>query len=131
MSVEMHPIGYVQHDSEDVPRIYTISDVEGFLVIDQKYAAGLSDIEAGQRLNVLFHFHKSPEFSEKYLKIKPPTRDRKHGVFSTHSPIRPNPIGLSVVEVLAVEGCQIKVKGLDMLNETPILDIKSEIRPGH
>ena len=48
MSVEMHPIGYVRHDSEDVPRIYTISDVEGILVIDLKYAAGLSDIEVGQ-----------------------------------------------------------------------------------
>ena len=129
MGVEMVPIGYVQHDADTVPRIYTISDVEGYLVIDEKYEKGLTDIEPGQRINVLFHFHKSPEFTEKFLRLTPPQRDREYGVFSTHSPIRPNPIGLSVMEVLEVNGCRIKVRGLDMLNETPILDIKSEICP--
>jgi tRNA (Thr-GGU) A37 N-methylase len=51
------------------------------------------------------------------------------GVFSTHSPIRPNPIGLSLLEVLGVEGAVIRVKGLDMLDQTPILDIKPESEP--
>ncbi|HYR92113.1 MAG TPA: TrmO family methyltransferase [Terriglobia bacterium] len=54
----------------------------------------------------------------------PPTDDRPHGVFATRSPYRPNPIGLTVVEVLGREGCKVRVRGIDMLDETPILDIK-------
>ena len=129
MGVTMTPIGFVTNNAEEIPRNYTVSGVEGYLVLDEKYIAGLSDIKPGQRLNVLFHFHKSPEFSDKYMRITPPIRDYEVGVFSTHSPFRPNPIGLSVVDVLEVDGCRIKVKGLDMLNETPILDIKPEICP--
>ncbi len=129
MCIELTPIGYVRHDAAEVPRIYTISEVVGELVIEEPYLPGLKDIKSGQRLNVLFHFHKSPKFDKKYLRITPPKRDQELGVFSTHSPFRPNPIGLSVVEVLEMDGCIIKVKGLDMLNETPILDIKPEICP--
>ena len=129
MGITMSPIGYVSHDVEEIPRNYTVSNIEGYLIMDEKYSAGLSDIKAGQRLNILFHFHKSPEFSDRFMRITPPIRDYEVGVFSTHSPFRPNPIGLSVVDVLEVDGCRIKVKGLDMLNETPILDIKPEICP--
>jgi tRNA-Thr(GGU) m(6)t(6)A37 methyltransferase TsaA len=129
MPIEMKPIGFVSTAAESVPRSWTISDVEGALVIDEAYREGLTDIEPGQRLSVLFHFHKSPEFTPELLRIKPPVRDRKFGVFSTHSPFRPNPIGLSVLEVLRVEGCTIHVKGLDMLDGTPILDMKPEICP--
>jgi len=129
MGVEMNPIGYVSHGVEEIPRNYTVSDVEGYLVLDDRFVTGLSDIKPGQRLNILFHFHKSPEFSDKFMRITPPIRDFEVGVFSTHSPFRPNPIGLSVVDVLEVSGCRIKVKGLDMLNETPIFDIKPEICP--
>jgi tRNA (Thr-GGU) A37 N-methylase len=63
------------------------------------------------------------------MRIKPPIRDEKLGVFSTHSPFRPNPIGLSILEVTGVDGNVIKVKGLDMLDKTPILDIKPEVCP--
>ena len=129
MGVEMNPNGYVSHGVEEIPRNYTVSDVEGYLVLDDRFVTGLSDIKPGQRLNILFHFHKSPEFSDKFMRITPPIRDFEVGVFSTHSPFRPNPIGLSVVDVLEVSGCRIKVKGLDMLNETPIFDIKPEICP--
>ncbi|MBN1382939.1 MAG: SAM-dependent methyltransferase [Deltaproteobacteria bacterium] len=69
-------------------------------------------------------FHKSPEFSNQFKRIKPPVRDRKVGVFSTHSPIQPNPLGLSVLEVMDVQADKIRVKGLDMMDKTPILDIK-------
>ena len=61
------------------------------------------------------------------MRIKPPVRGKKLGVFSTHSPFRPNPIGLSILEVTGVEGNIIRVKGLDMVNKTPILDIKPEV----
>lgn len=125
MGLQLKPIGYVSTEAKEVPRSYLISEVEGTLVIDEIYQEGLSDLKAGDRIYVLFHFHKSPEFSPEYLRVKPPHLDKKKGVFSTHSPIRPNPIGLSVLEVLEVQGNRIRVKGLDMLNGTPILDIKS------
>jgi tRNA-Thr(GGU) m(6)t(6)A37 methyltransferase TsaA len=127
MRIEMKPIGFVSTDAEEIPRSWTVSDVEGMLVIDACYLEGLSDIKPGQRLYVLFHFHKSPEFTPEFMRIKPPIRNQELGVFSTHSPFRPNPIGLSLVEVLGIDGHIIRVKGLDMLDETPILDMKPEL----
>ena len=127
MSIGMKPIGFVSTDAKEIPRSWTVSDVEGTLVIDEFYLEGLSDIKPGQRLYVLFHFHKSPEFTPEFMRIKPPIRDKKLGVFSTHSPFRPNPIGLSILEVLGIHGNVIQVKGLDMMDKTPILDIKPEL----
>ena len=129
MGIELEPIGYVTTEVEDVPRSWAISDVEGTLVIDETYREGLSDIQPGQLISVIFHFHNSPLFTQEFMRVKPPTRKEKRGVFSTHSPIRPNPVGLSVLEVLEVNGTSIRVKGLDMVNETPILDIKPYNHP--
>jgi tRNA-Thr(GGU) m(6)t(6)A37 methyltransferase TsaA len=129
MSIEMKPIGFVSTDEGDIPRSWTVSDVEGALVMDEAYREGLRDIKPGQRIYVIFHFHKSPPFTPEFMRIKPPIRDEKLGVFSTHSPFRPNPIGLSILEVTGVDGNVIKVKGLDMLDKTPILDIKPEVCP--
>lgn len=125
MSIEMKPIGYVSTDADNVPRSWEVSDVEGTLVFDESYVEGLSDIKPGQHIYVIFQFHQSPRFSSQYLRINPPCHNRREmGVFSTHSPVRPNPIGISILEVLKVAGNIIQVKGLDMLNGTPILDIK-------
>lgn len=130
MSVEMKPIGYVSTDAQNIPRSWEISDVEGDLVFDESYRDGLSDITPGQHIYVIFQFHQSPKFSSKFLRINPPRYNRKEmGVFSTHSPVRPNPIGLSILEVLRVDGNIIHVKGLDMRNGTPILDIKPKSHP--
>jgi tRNA-Thr(GGU) m(6)t(6)A37 methyltransferase TsaA len=103
--------------------------VEGTLVIDESYVEGLRDIKPGQRIYVIFHFHKSPNFTSQFMRIRRPIREEKMGVFSTHSPVRPNPIGLSLLEVLGIEGNVVQVKGLDMLDGTPILDIKPEVCP--
>lgn len=124
MRMEMKPIGFVRTDAETVPRHWTVSDVKGMLVIDESYMEGLKDIHPGQRIVVIFHFHKSPKFTPHFLVQKPPHRNRKAGVFSTCSPIRPNPIGMSVLQVVSVQKNTVYVKGLDMLNGTPILDIK-------
>jgi tRNA-Thr(GGU) m(6)t(6)A37 methyltransferase TsaA len=129
MKIEMKPIGYVSHDAKEIPRSWKVSDVEGELIIDDNYKDGLREIEAGQKIYVLFHFHKSPEFSEQFMRIKPPVHDQKVGVFFTHSPFRPNPIGMSVLEVIGVNGTSIRVKGIDMLDKTPILDIKPVSTP--
>ena len=134
-SIELEPIGFVRTDAEEIPRHWRVSDVEGTLVIDEKYLEGLKDIESGQRIVVIFNFHRSPEFSSRFLRQTPPHSGEEMGVFSICSPIRPNPIGMSILEVLEVEGATIRVKRLDMLEGTPILDIKPHIederdRPG-
>ena len=127
MSIELKPIGFVRTDATKVPRHWSVSDVEGMLIIDEEYLEGLKDIEPGQRIVVIFNFHQSPEFASRFLRQTPPHRGKDMGVFSTCSPIRPNPIGMSVLEVLGVEGATIRVKRLDMLEGTPILDIKPYI----
>lgn len=127
MSIDFKPIGYVSTEATELPRHWSVSNVEGRLVIDPQYQTALKDIEPGQRLVVLFHFHRSPDFTPERLVQKPPHRDARLGVFSICSPVRPNPLGMSVVRVLAINGNVITVKGIDMLDETPILDLKPYI----
>jgi tRNA-Thr(GGU) m(6)t(6)A37 methyltransferase TsaA len=127
-AVLLKPIGWVRTEAARVPRNWWLSDVEGRLEIDPALAEGLRDVRPGQRLLVLFHLHHSPAFSLDRLVQKPPHRDRPMGVFSICSPVRPNPIGLSVVEVLEVNGSTLRVRGLDMLDGTPILDLKPDFR---
>jgi tRNA-Thr(GGU) m(6)t(6)A37 methyltransferase TsaA len=127
MTILLHPIGVVRIDADDVPRHWSVSDVEGSLVIDDAYAEGLRDIEPGQRIVVLFHFDRSPAFSPQYLRQTSGATGRELGVLSICSPIRPNPIGMSVLEVRGINGATVEVRGLDMLDGTPILDIKPYI----
>ena len=127
MGIKMRPIGVVHTDIKKVPRHWTLSDVEGIVVVDEKYLEGLKDIKAGQRIVVIFHFHQSPKFTSKFLTQTPRHRKERLGVFSICSPVRPNPIGMSVLEVIKVKENSIHVKGLDILDGTPILDIKPHI----
>lgn len=122
--ITFSPIGFVRTQATKVPRHWSVSDVEGILEISREYEGGLRDIEDGQKIVVIFHFHQSPEFNPGYLFQTPPNRSSDRGVFSICSPIRPNAIGMSVVEVLSREGTHIRVKHIDMLDGTPILDIK-------
>jgi tRNA-Thr(GGU) m(6)t(6)A37 methyltransferase TsaA len=121
----MRPIGYVRspHQStSDVPKgLGAQHSAEGTLEILPEFAAGLQDVEGFSHLYVIWEFDRSETFE---LVGVPPTDDRPHGVFATRSPRRPNPIGLTVVELLAREGTRLLVKGVDMLDGTPILDIK-------
>ena len=129
--VSFSPIGTVRTAARDLPRHWSLSDVEGTLELLPRYARGLSDISAGQRIVVLFHFHRSPPFSPEMLSQTPPHRSRSLGVFSICSPKRPNALGLSVLEVLGRSGSCLQVKGLDMYDGTPILDIKPHIENRH
>ncbi|HYA89564.1 MAG TPA: tRNA (N6-threonylcarbamoyladenosine(37)-N6)-methyltransferase TrmO, partial [archaeon] len=87
-----------------------------------EYEPGLADIEGFSHLFVLWVFDRSDGFD---LTATPPTDERRpHGVFATRSPRRPNPIGLTVVELLGRTGATLHVRGVDMLDGTPILDIK-------
>lgn len=118
------PIGVVRHDAPQVPRHYTVSDLEGDLVLDARFQPGLTHVTPGEHIVVLFHFDRSPPFTGAHLFQTPPTRSEPRGLFSICSPIRPNAIGLSILEVLAVDGRTVRVRGVDMLDGTPILDLK-------
>jgi tRNA-Thr(GGU) m(6)t(6)A37 methyltransferase TsaA len=127
MCFTMKPIGRVRVAATKVPRHWSISELTGRLEISTEYESGLKDIAAGQHIEVLFVFHKSPPFTADHNIQYPPHHGRPRGVFSICSPVRPNPIGLSVLRVEAVRGTVIEVCGLDMIDGTPILDIKPHI----
>ena len=129
--ITMNPIGVVRTAAKTVPRHWSLSELVGRLIIKEEYVEGLADIQPGEKIMVLFCFDRSPAFAPGLLKQTPPHRDKPMGVFSICSPRRPNPIGLSVLEVLDIKGGDIQVKGLDMLDNTPILDIKPHIETRH
>jgi len=103
---------------------------EGVIEVLPEFVDGLLDIEGFSHLYVIWVFDRADGSS---LRATPPTDDRPHGVFATRSPRRPNPIGLTVVELQGREGNRLRVRGIDMLDGTPVLDIKpylSSIPPG-
>jgi tRNA-Thr(GGU) m(6)t(6)A37 methyltransferase TsaA len=95
--------------------------VTGTIEIYPEFASGLKDIEGFSHLILLYHLHQVNHFS---LQVIPFMDIIEHGIFSTRAPIRPNPIGLTVVKLLEVKGCMITIEGVDILNQTPLLDIK-------
>ena len=131
MQIIMKPIGVVHVKAEKIPRHWTVSKLKGELEIDKKYVKGMQDIKKGQKIIVIFHFNKSTDFSPDFLTQTPPVNKREHGVFSICSPMRPNPIGMSVLDVLDIQDNIISVKGIDMLDKTPILDLKPFIQDKH
>ena len=119
------PIGYVSspyENTSEVPKgLGAQHEAGGVLRILPEYEAGLTDIDGFSHLFVLWEFSRSEGFE---LVGRPPCDDRAHGVFATRSPYRPNPIGLTVVELLRRDGADLHVRGVDMLDGTPILDVK-------
>ncbi len=119
------PIGFVSSpykETRDVPKgLGAQHQAEGVLNLVPDYEPGLTDIEGFSHLIVLWEFNRASGFE---LIATPPSDNRPHGVFATRSPLRPNPIGLTVVELLSRQGTALHVTGVDMLDGTPILDIK-------
>jgi tRNA (adenine37-N6)-methyltransferase len=119
------PIGFIRSpytNTSEIPKGFGAKhDAEGVLEILPQFQTGLTDIEGFSHLFVLWEFDRSEGYE---LSGRPPIDDRPHGVFATRSPRRPNPIALTVVELLRREGARLHVRGLDMLDGTPILDIK-------
>ena len=95
--------------------------IDGTVEVFQEYTEGLKDIDGFSHVILVYHFHLSKESS---LKVKPFMDDQTHGVFSTRAPNRPNPIGISVVQLVKIEGNILQVKDLDIVDGTPLLDIK-------
>jgi len=118
-------IGFIHSpytESKSIPKgLGTKHDAEGVLEILPDFEAGLTDIEGFSHLFVIWAFDRSEGYE---LLGSPPFDERPHGVFATRSPRRPNPIALTVVELLRRDGRLLHVRGVDMLDGTPILDIK-------
>src|SRR6202521_2204576 len=121
----MQPIGYVRSpykNVREIPRgLGAKYEAEGVLEIQQELELGLTDIEGFSHLFVIWAFDRSEGFE---LLGTPPSDNRPHGVFATGSPRRRTPIGLTTVELRRREGIELHVRGIDMLDGTPILDIK-------
>ena len=118
-------IGFVSspyQNSKEIPKgLHARHEAEGVLRILPEFEIGLTDIEGFSHIFVLWQFDRHRDFE---LIGRPPFDDRPHGVFATRSPRRPNPIGLTVVELLSRENQLLHVRGIDMLDGSPILDIK-------
>jgi tRNA-Thr(GGU) m(6)t(6)A37 methyltransferase TsaA len=96
-------------------------EVRGKVILDSVFEKGLTDIEGFSHIILLYLFHRSEGHQ---LMVKPFLEDKYHGVFATRAPRRPNPIGLSIVELIKREKNILHVCGVDMLDNTPLLDIK-------
>ena len=96
-------------------------DAEGTIEIYERFAEGLADLNGFSHIWLLYHFHLSNEYK---LRVVPFMDVRERGLFSTRAPRRPNPIGLSLVRLLRVEGRILHVAGIDVIDGTPVLDIK-------
>lgn len=123
--IQLEPIGVVRSpytEGGQVPKgTGAKHEAEGWLELRPELEAGLTDIEGFSHLFVIWVFDRSAGYD---LLAQPPTATRPHGVFTTRSPRRPNPIALTVVELLERDGRRLRVRGLDMLDGTPILDLK-------
>jgi len=119
------PIGVIHspyRTAEEAPiqPVYA-TGTEGTAEIDPRFAPGLRDLEGFSHIHLLYCFHRR---KESRLLVRPFLDDVERGVFATRSPCRPNPIGLSLVRLLAVEGNILRLADLDVLDGTPLLDIK-------
>jgi tRNA-Thr(GGU) m(6)t(6)A37 methyltransferase TsaA len=101
------------------------SDIAGTVEVFPQYLEGLDGIEDFSHIYLLYGFHLSE--LEVSLKVQPFLDDQLHGIFATRYPCRPNPLGLSVVQLIERKGDLLHFKGADMLDGTPLLDIKPYI----
>jgi tRNA-Thr(GGU) m(6)t(6)A37 methyltransferase TsaA len=132
VDLRVRPIGIVRSpykEKVEAPRQATIgSDVVGTIEIVPELVDALDDLQGFERIWVLFWFDRGAPGSEEAPpprpKVLPPRSDRRRGVFATRSPHRPNPIGLSAVRLDRVDGCVLHVRDLDILDGTPVLDVK-------
>ncbi len=122
--MKLEPIGIIHtpfKTVEETPRWGTITDELGEIEVYPQYEEGLDGLENYSQIEVIFLFHHS---KARPLKVIPPHDNKERGVFASRAPVRPNPIGLTRMELLERKGRFLKVKNVDMVDGTPILDIK-------
>ena len=124
MEFTIRPIGIIHTpfaDKDKTPIQPTHSEAIGQVEVYAEYAAGLKDVEGFSHLILLYAFHRSSGYE---LSVKPFLDDQQRGLFATRYPYRPNPIGLSIVTLLDREENILTVQGIDVLDGTPLIDIK-------
>jgi tRNA-Thr(GGU) m(6)t(6)A37 methyltransferase TsaA len=131
MDFSVRPIGFVRSpfiEKAETPRQAVAEGaegVEGRVEVLPEHEHALSDLEGFDRIWLLFWFHEAHGAARS--KVLPPRSDRKRGVFATRSPHRPNPIGMSAVRLERVDGLVLHVRDLDLIDGTPVIDIKPYI----
>jgi tRNA (adenine37-N6)-methyltransferase len=98
--------------------------IKGTIELKREYVDGLFDLEKFSHIYLMYHFHKSKGFK---LQVIPFLDDKPHGIFATRAPRRPNSIGISVVKLISINDNIIEIENVDMLDGTPLLDIKPYI----
>lgn len=125
MEFTFKPIGFLRtpyRTTETIPKSFGIAPTaEGTVEVLDEYTEGLLEIESFSHLILIFAFHQS---HEKPLTVVPPTQIKARGVFASRSPERPNGVGILTVQLIKRDGNRLSVKGVDLVDDTPILDIK-------
>ncbi len=125
MEINFSPIGYFKTpftELENMPiQPAGAKDIEGIIEVLPEFQQGLVDLDGFSHVIILNYLHQCSGYN---LMVKPFLDEQLHGVFATRSPKRPNSIGLSVMELVRVENGKVHVRGVDVLNGTPVLDIK-------
>jgi len=124
MNIVLTPIGLIHtpfQNPSGMPIPSSRSNAEGWVEVFPEFAEGLQDIEAFSHLFLIYHLHQAEQVD---LLVEPFLDDRKHGIFATRHPFRPNHMGISIVQLLSREENRLYVSGVDMLDQTPLLDIK-------
>jgi len=124
----MQPIGTIHTPyltPEDMPvQPAGAGDTQAMILLRPGYQAGLADLDGFSHIYLIYEFHLSSGYS---LVVRPFLDDKTHGVFATRAPRRPNPLGLSIVRLLSIEANRLTVAGADIVDGTPLLDIKPYI----
>jgi tRNA-Thr(GGU) m(6)t(6)A37 methyltransferase TsaA len=122
-SITFKPIGFVQNQFDENTSRKDFQDSVSQIILDPELMAGLDGLMLGQQLYILFYLHRSKGYD--LLQHPRGDRDRpKRGLFSLRTPRRPNAIGLTKVDLVSIETNRLEVRGLDAIDETPVLDIK-------
>jgi tRNA (adenine37-N6)-methyltransferase len=124
MEFVIRPIGVIHSpftDKKQTPIQPTRSQAIGQVIIHPEFADGLQDVEEFSHIILLYAFHQSEGYS---LHVRPFLDDQLRGLFATRHPCRPNPIGLSIVRLLALRDNVLEIEGVDVLDGTPLLDVK-------
>ena len=123
--IKYKPIGVIHSPFKDVEGMPIqptgAKGVTGTVEVFAEYCAGLKDIGGFSHIILVYHFHLSKGYS---LEVKPFMDEETHGVFATRAPARPNAIGISAVRLVGVKGCTLHIEDVDIVDGTPLLDIK-------
>ncbi len=124
-SLSIKPIGIIRtghHEPKGTPiQPGYAGDSEGEVILDSEFAPGLADLAGFERIWLIYSLHRATDTK---LSIIPFRETRERGIFATRAPVRPNHIGMSAVRLISVDGHRLRFVGADMLDETPLLDIK-------